>query len=229
MRKASLLIILLSLCTLCMAEERPDSTLSVTLVSFNLSTSIGLNLEVSWSTSQETNVLGYRIYRNTADDFTTAVPLFNDLINAANTDSMAYYTYNDLTVQNSHIYYYWLSAVDFANTDLLFGPLDVEYSIIGNEENYMLEGLSHLKNAYPNPFNPETKIELSIKDNESGELTILNIKGQVIRRITNLTAGNHTYTWNGTDESGKDVASGVYYYRLKTQTTDILKKMILIK
>ncbi len=229
MRKLFLFVFLVCLSTVCIAEERPDSILAVTLVSFNLSTSIGLDLQVSWSTAQETNVLGYRIYRNTTNDFTTALPLFNDLISATNTDSMAYYTYNDLTVQNSHTYYYWLSAVDFANTNLLFGPLDVEFAIIGYDDNYLAESLTNLKNAYPNPFNPETKIELSIKDNETGELTILNIKGQVIRRITNLTAGNHTYTWNGTDETGKDVASGIYYYSLKTQTTDILKKMVLIK
>jgi hypothetical protein len=82
---------------------------------------------------------------------------------------------------------------------------------------------------YPNPFNPETTIEFNVKKNEKGYLTIFNIKGQVVKEYPEFQDGKHCVVWSGDDKHGKEVASGVYFYRLKTGSYNTVKKMIMMK
>ncbi|MBN2829358.1 MAG: T9SS type A sorting domain-containing protein [Candidatus Cloacimonetes bacterium] len=102
---------------------------------------------------------------------------------------------------------------------------------VSNEEEVMppMIDVSYLNSAYPNPFNPETTIEFNVKKNEKGFLTIFNIKGQVVKEYREFDSGKHSVVWNGADKHGKEAASGVYFYRLKTQSCDTVKKMIMMK
>ncbi len=90
---------------------------------------------------------------------------------------------------------------------------------------------SELLGNYPNPFNPETRITFFTKENGHVSLDIYNIKGQKVKTLLNdtLEAGNHNVTWNGTDDNGKNVASGVFFYRMKSGKYTSTKKMILMK
>ncbi len=83
--------------------------------------------------------------------------------------------------------------------------------------------ISSLDSNYPNPFNPATTIKFDIVKGEQGSLMIYNIKGQAVLR-KNFTSGKHNYEWKS-----EGLASGIYFYRLKTTTQDITKKMILKK
>ncbi len=86
-------------------------------------------------------------------------------------------------------------------------------------------------NNFPNPFNPETTI--SFNNPESGKVTlsIYNIKGQLINTLLDeeTKAGVHNIVWNGKDEKGKRVASGIYFSRINTRNSSLTKKMILMK
>jgi hypothetical protein len=88
-----------------------------------------------------------------------------------------------------------------------------------------------LKSNYPNPFNPETTISYSLAKQSKVSLQVFNILGQKVRTLVNETnnAGTHTVVWNGKDDSGNAVASGVYFYRLKSGTISQTNKMILMK
>ena len=99
---------------------------------------------------------------------------------------------------------------------------------------------TELFNNYPNPFNPSTTISFKIsrKDAKDAEtclpwqIIIYNIKGQKIRtfKIPQSEIENpNCVVWDGTDDEGKSVTSGVYFYRLKAGEINILKKMMLIK
>ena len=85
--------------------------------------------------------------------------------------------------------------------------------------------------AYPNPFNPETKIVFSIPEDSEVELIIYNIKGQKVNTLVNdeIEAGIHSVIWNGRDSNANQVSSGIYFYKLKTCNYQKVKKMILIK
>lgn len=85
---------------------------------------------------------------------------------------------------------------------------------------------------YPNPFNPSTTINFSIKNDSNVELSIYNLKGQKIKTLAHndFTKGPHSIVWNGDDESGKSVSSGIYYYKLKINgKTEAVKKCLLLK
>ncbi|MDP8204954.1 MAG: T9SS type A sorting domain-containing protein, partial [Candidatus Tenebribacter mawsonii] len=91
---------------------------------------------------------------------------------------------------------------------------------------------SMLSQNFPNPFNPETTIEFSIQQKSYIGLSVYNIKGQKIKTLikNRLDEGNHSVAWNGDDEFGKPVSSGIYYYKLNVNgKTEAVKKCLLLK
>ncbi|MCL1827517.1 MAG: T9SS type A sorting domain-containing protein [Candidatus Cloacimonetes bacterium] len=94
-----------------------------------------------------------------------------------------------------------------------------------------LPDVTYLGDAYPNPFNPSTTIKYSLKTAGSVSLDIYNIKGQKVKTLVEefQNAGLHNVSWNGSDNSGKPISSGVYFYQLKTEDFSSVKKLILLK
>ncbi len=93
----------------------------------------------------------------------------------------------------------------------------IEYSLLQN---------------YPNPFNAETVIRFALKKPSDVSVEVYNILGQRVKSLINnekMTAGVKEITWNGRDDKGNDVASGIYFYRLKTAEFTDIKKMVLLK
>jgi len=90
---------------------------------------------------------------------------------------------------------------------------------------------TELLGNYPNPFNPETTLSFALKDAGRVKLRVFNLKGQLIRELVDqdLPSGYHKFIWNGRDQQGRPVASGVYCYRLETGNYDKIKKMILMQ
>ncbi len=88
-----------------------------------------------------------------------------------------------------------------------------------------------LAQNYPNPFNPTTTIEFNLPQAHNVELAIYDPAGKRVRTLVNefTAAGNHTATWNGFDNNGSRVASGVYFYRLTAGKTTISKQMVMLK
>ncbi len=84
---------------------------------------------------------------------------------------------------------------------------------------------------YPNPFNPETTISFSLPEAARAELSVYNIKGEKVKTIIsgNLEAGDHGYTWQGDDEQGRSVSSGVYFFKFGTDRYSTTKKCVLMK
>ncbi|MFA7056412.1 MAG: FlgD immunoglobulin-like domain containing protein [Candidatus Cloacimonadales bacterium] len=88
-----------------------------------------------------------------------------------------------------------------------------------------------LNNAYPNPFNPETTLSFSLPARMQVNLAIYNIKGQVVKTLVSasMEQGEHSIVWKGTDNRGKQVASGLYLYRLSTENSNQVRKVVLQK
>jgi len=94
-----------------------------------------------------------------------------------------------------------------------------------------LPGAFTLSQNYPNPFNPETRIEFSLPQTSYVTIDIFDILGKRIRRLVNerLSAGHKIVTWDGRDDNGQSVSSGVYFYRIVADDFAESKKMILLK
>jgi len=97
-------------------------------------------------------------------------------------------------------------------------------------ENYTPASVSITGN-FPNPFNPSTTIEFTLPQNEFAELVIYNIMGQRVRTLLadTMTSGKHTAMWNGRNEIGQTVSSGIYLSHLKTRSHVATHRLLLMK
>ena len=103
-------------------------------------------------------------------------------------------------------------------------PMAAEESALVPEQ-YVLE------QNHPNPFNPETEICFQIPEERRVQMTIYNIRGQVIRQLVEQSyqAGSHVIMWDGRDEFNSNVPSGIYLYRMQAGEFVTTKKMILAR
>jgi len=88
-----------------------------------------------------------------------------------------------------------------------------------------------LHQNYPNPFNPTTAISFELPQSTHVQLQILNLLGQAVATLLdeNISAGQHQTEWNGRDYGGREVASGVYFYRLTAADRTLVRKMVLLR
>ena len=92
-----------------------------------------------------------------------------------------------------------------------------------------------LSQNYPNPFNPSTSIRYTVprtdEENPSVELQVFSLHGRLVRTLVRTTQapGDYTVHWDGTDDSGYAVPSGLYIYRLTVGEASISRKMALLK
>lgn len=84
---------------------------------------------------------------------------------------------------------------------------------------------------FPNPFNPSTTISFSLANAGNVNIEIYNQKGQKVHSLVNaeMNAGMHQLQWNGKDDNGNSVSSGIYYYRMKSGKFSSTRKMVLMK
>ncbi len=110
-------------------------------------------------------------------------------------------------------------------------------------ENTVVPTTDYLHQNYPNPFNPTTTITFSLtaKNAKNAKLVIYNLKGQKVKtfsitprpsttlRMTQAGSNQYSVVWNGDDDSGNPVSSGIYFYKLRSKNFEQTKKMILMK
>jgi len=200
------------------ATSWSEAPLPVELVSFASSVK-GNKVTLSWSTASETNNYGFEVERKhessswrkigfMAGNGTTTVP--------------RNYSFIDERLATGN-YAYRLKQID---TDGQF-----EYSGILNVT-VSLPLTTHLVQNYPNPFNPSTKIVYSIENEGLIQLMIFDISGRIVRTLINENRlpGEYSVLWNGRNDYGKRVVSGVYFYALQigSQTTET-KQMVMLK
>jgi len=102
---------------------------------------------------------------------------------------------------------------------------------LNDMEGESLPLVTQLKNNFPNPFNPETTISFSLKTAGHVRLEIFNVRGQKVKVLVNdfKEIGSHSVVWNGTDDIGQSVGSGMYFYLMSTDGYSGVKRMILLK
>ncbi|MCD4797077.1 MAG: T9SS type A sorting domain-containing protein [Candidatus Cloacimonetes bacterium] len=88
-----------------------------------------------------------------------------------------------------------------------------------------------LVNTFPNPFYSSASLSFSLPEATNVEIIIFNIKGQKIRKLINeaCSYGNHSFMWDGKDDAGNNVVSGIYFYRFETEYKSESGRLILIK
>jgi hypothetical protein len=118
---------------------------------------------------------------------------------------------------------------DLAITDFMI--VDRGAALIPSEIKGLLPTQYILNQNYPNPFNASTNISFDLPYDSDAELMVYDVLGRKIATLHNgyLLAGNHIFTWNGRSEKGEAMATGIFFYRLRSADFDETKKMILVK
>lgn len=190
----------------------------VLLSSFSASAEAKGTVTLRWNTNGESHNVGFHVQRSQSlhGPFTR---ITSEMIRPRSDGN---YAFVDNKVQAGAKYYYKLEDIDASGKSTLHGPVE---ALVALPETY---GLSQ---NYPNPFNPTTNIEYQLPKPGRVQLTIYNTLGQKVIRLVNdfREAGRHTVLWNGRDQHGTPVPSGVYHYRLEADDFVATKKMVLAK
>ena len=115
---------------------------------------------------------------------------------------------------------------DFGDEIVLSATTNVKKMAINN----MPKEYALLRN-YPNPFNPCTKIPYNLPEQAVISIEIYNLRGNLVRTLWrgSQMAGQHVINWDGTDNNGANVVSGIYFYKLQAGKFINIKKMLRIK
>jgi len=200
-----------------------DEQIPVELTAFAAISANGV-VSLEWATQTETENLGFHVYRSIVEDDDYS-KISTDLIQGAGSSDQAHsYSYTDEEVKTGNTYYYKLADVDFNGSVTFHGPISVTVEAV-TPTKYMLE------QSYPNPFNPETAINFSIKEAGKVSLKIYNLQGQLIRSLIDeeKLAGSYSIIWKGTNDQGVRVSSGTYLYTLKVNGFEATKKLVFMK
>ncbi len=113
-----------------------------------------------------------------------------------------------------------------------YASIKIDFGDVSADDPTVTPAVAQLSQNYPNPFNPSTTIAYNLQEAGKVSIEIFNTKGQNIRTLINenVTAGDHTVEWNGKDNNGNSVASGIYFYKMRSDGRyTSTKKMILLK
>jgi len=200
--------------------ENPYGIVPVELTSFTASVS-GNSVSLNWQTATETNNKGFEIERASSESLRNTprqevwkkIGFVNG--NGTTTESKSY-SFVDNNVSSGN-YNYRLKQIDFD------GSVKYSKEVIVNLN---IPVVFSLQQNYPNPFNPTTTIEYSVPKDGFVNLTVYNILGQQVADLINknMNAGKHQIVFNASK-----LASGVYYYRLESNSKVLIKKMLLLK
>ena len=124
------------------------------------------------------------------------------------------------------------TAVPGKSYRYMIGVIDGEGEFVSPIESFtMPTATTRLEQNSPNPFNPTTAIRFTLASKETVTLAVYDLNGRLVRTLVSGTRdlGSHSVTWDGRDNAGTSVASGVYFYRLDAGKVSDTRKMVLLK
>jgi hypothetical protein len=211
-----------------LGSESGDNSLPVELSAFSATTS-GDNVIIKWRTESEVNNVGFSVYRSEIEDGKYIKITF---VNGdGNTGMPTDYQFIDKNAEANKTYYYYLEDIDIAGVKNRSNTIKV----VVPPAKPVPKAFALLQN-YPNPFNPETWLPYELPGDAAVVIRIYDLKGQLVRQLDlgNQKAGYYVDKkaaayWNGKDQLGQPVASGIYFYSLRADDFEPVKRMVILK
>jgi hypothetical protein len=177
-------------------------------------------LDLTWLPNSEADLANYRVYRETTPDFTPSPA--NLIASPADT------TFLDTGWQWDSGFWYKVVAVDLHGNESPFAILGPN-GVTGIDD--AIPRKDYLSQNYPNPFNPTTTIVFGLKEPADVKVRIYDASGRLVRTVVNrhYEAGGHVTAWDGRDDAGARVASGVYFCKLDSGRSALMRKIVLLK
>ena len=173
------------------------------------------NILLNWSTSSETNNVGFDIERRSANN-NSGWQKIGFVPGKGTTTEKSSYNFTDLNPVEGKSYYR-LRQIDLDGTTKVFNAVEVDFNVVREYS---------LSQNFPNPFNPETEISFALAKLDYVTLKIYNILGSEVATLVNefMESGKHTIKFNASA-----LTSGVYLYTIKSGNFTATRKMILLK
>ena len=193
------------------------NSVPVELTSFNALLN-GKDVILNWTTASQLNNKGFEIERKSRNGNYQSISFING---DGTTTEQKSYSYTDKELKEGD-YSYRLKQIDFDGTVHFSNELNVSVKI-PTEFN--------ISRNYPNPFNPTTTINFALPQKQMVKLVVYDILGKEIKTLVNSEkeAGNYKVQWNGTNDNGLAVSTGIYIYKISIGNFIKEKKMILMK
>ncbi len=217
--------------TLSPPQNLNDVSLPVSLTAFS-ATPEADKIVLKWTTQSEVNNLGFEVYRSGEETGAYAmIASFENtpaLQGGGNSNTAREYTYEDAILSNGGTYWYQIADVDYQGVRTFHGPVSAQAPDLIPEA-------YALRPNYPNPFNPETTIRFEVPADPASNgkiaLAIYNNLGMVVRTLVSgsVQPGIHTVKWDGRNDRGDQMASGVYFLRLQAGSFVQTQKMLLVR
>lgn len=199
----------------------------------------GNHPKLTWPANTEPDLAGYKIERRegltgpwlmpTGGNLPASATSFVDMhiFILENNPDRVYYRMRAYDEEGLYSGYSNIQSIYYNSFPKVGTPEDSSFS--GNDK--MIPYVFELSQNFPNPFNPSTKIPFSLPESQHVSITIYSIAGKkVITLVDNfLDKGYHTANWEGRDENGFQVSSGLYIYELKSGDMRFIKKMLFIQ
>ena len=192
---------------------------------------------LSWKPNTESDLSHYLVYKDTLSGY---IPDSSRIVGEVPKDSSVFRDYDFVLGKT---YYYRVSAWDLTSHESEYSDeLAVLATDVGDftEEGPPMPRMYQVRQNYPNPFNPRTTIVYYLPDvgyqPAEVEIVIYNLLGQKVRTLVKERKypGEHRASWDGKDDEGNDLASGIYFYKLTFSGVDLYplvkpKKMVLLR
>jgi len=219
------------------SDGTPDSgvTLPVELSTFTAQY-LNSTPTLYWETQSETDNMGWFVYRNKVEDFTSATKVSGMIEGHGTTTQMQSYIYEDVIAnpQVGDVYYYWLESVDYSGTIHHFDKMAMITIPETNDPNQNITPPPvYDLLSLPNPFNQYTNISFMLTQSAMVDVEIYDVKGALVKSFgtQHVTANDEVLLkWYGNDENGKSLPNGIYLYSVKVDGQEYsTKRVILMK
>ncbi len=177
-----------------------------------------------WGVASQSNNLGWEVFRSLDEIVYERV---GELVaGEGTTDIYRTYQFTDENPPVADVVHYYLKQVDLDGNTARSNTVAVALAPA-----VLMPSAYALSQNFPNPFNPTTTITFELAAESMVALVIYDAAGQVVRRLVDgqtIAAGHYRADWDGIDEDGGSVSSGVYFYELRAGALSLMKKMTLL-
>lgn len=206
-----------------------DVPVAAELASFASQITVDDDVLLQWGVASQSNNLGWEVYRSTDNRVFTKVSEL--VLGEGMSDEFKSYDFIDSELPQVDVLYYYLNQIDLDGTTSRSQVIEVLLSSTAVAQQ-ALPMANALRQNFPNPFNPETMINFDLNGDQVVSLTIYDMTGQVVRNLVDaqpMAAGAYRQLWDGRNNNGAKVASGVYFYQLRAGDFIAKKKMTLLQ
>ena len=190
-----------------------------------------------WVTQSETDNIGWNVYRNTEEEFSSSQKITNEMIQGnGTTTEPSYYIYND-TSENIIIgqtYWYWLESIDLGGETHYYNQaVNITIPDITQDPTYLEPPVVYGLKSLPNPTKSSVHITFTLNKPALAEISIYNILGELVKTLPMIVTTEDYESkvyWNGKDENENVVKDGIYFFQLNVDGKPYqANKLILLR